>query len=76
MVVASSLSIDMVSMLVSEPFLERFPRINFGTPRKYDWRYHFGQCLSVIVSVKGKVENERYARPYLWFQDLCVFNSL
>lgn len=51
MVVASRVSMDMVCIPVSRLRLERFPRINVGTPRRYDWRYHFGQFLFFFFGI-------------------------
>jgi hypothetical protein len=65
MAVASNPSIDMVSMLVSKLRLERFPRINVGTPMRYDWRYHFGQFLFRVVRRRGRDRGTPVTVPVL-----------
>ena len=45
---------DTVCTLVNELCLERFPKMIVGAPRSYDWRYHFGQFLLVIVGGRGE----------------------
>ena len=80
--VASAFAMDMFCTLVTELRLERFPTIIVGTPRRYDWRYHFGQFLFGIVSGSGEErgEGDNSHRTYdvglFGFLILCNFREL
>jgi hypothetical protein len=65
MAIASKSSMDMVFMPVSKLRLERFPRINVGIPRRYNWRYHFDQFLFGVVRGRGRDRGTPVTVPVL-----------